>query len=154
MYGGKTSNYSKSMALGRVWRTQDAAVGSRRVTSLYHLIARLKSSSCRVKRATILWWQLEIRVSSQSWREFHNTVPITSPNAPALLTLYTIRSQSTHVRNKIASMTVLRKKRIRSLWHPSPSEKIDHSFSGLNWEMIPQRKRISTYKLCRRSSTQ
>ena len=154
MYGGKTSNCSKSMALERVWRTQDVAVGSRKVTSQYHLIARLKWSNCRVKRATIPWWQFEIRVSSRSWREFHNTVPITSPNAPALLTLYTIKSQSTHVRNKIASMTVLRKKRIRSLWHPSPSEKIDHLFKGSSWGTILQRKRISTYKLCRRSSTQ
>ena len=152
MYGGKTSKCSRSMALERVQQTQDVAVGSQ-VTTLYHLIARLKSSSCRVKRATIPWWQFEIRVSSRSWREFHNTVPIASPNAPAPSTLYTKESQYTHVM-RIASMTVLREKRIRSLWHPSPWEKIDHSFKGSSWETILQRKRISTYKLCRRSSTQ
>ena len=54
MYGGKISKCSKSMALERMDRTQDVAVGSLKATSLYRLIARLKSSNYQVKKATIL----------------------------------------------------------------------------------------------------
>ena len=49
MYGGKTSKCLKSMALVRVERTQEVAVGNRK--SLFRHIARLKSSSYLVKRA-------------------------------------------------------------------------------------------------------
>ena len=52
MYGGKTSKCLRLMALALVKRTQDVAVGNRKVTFLYRPIARLKLSSYQAKRAT------------------------------------------------------------------------------------------------------
>ena len=156
MCGVKTSKCSRSMA--QVHRTRETTVGSHVITLLYRRSAPWRSSNCPARRATTLWWQSEIRVSSPWWQGFHNMVgrTIALRNVPAQSILYTsTRSPCSRAMNATASLTVPWTEILRFRWRPRPCEIMqDRTSNGSNSVTTQQKRRNATCRLCRPSLTQ